>query len=149
MQVTQYLGYSSLKDFFPTMHIKANPSCSNPLCHKRQAEWAAGAAEREAAAAAANAEEAAAAAATAVAVHEDNDWGIEVVPDDGKAYMLPAATVAAPLMQQQQQALPDGVQFSMPLSDGMDAEALRQEAVQETDAGVDDLMALLDQLATK
>ncbi|EFN52074.1 hypothetical protein CHLNCDRAFT_9288, partial [Chlorella variabilis] len=116
-QVTQYLGYSSLKDFFPTMHIKANPSCSNPLCHKRQAEWAAGAAEREAAAAAANAEEAAAAAATAVAVHEDNDWGIEVVPDDGKAYMLPAATVAAPLMQQQQQALPDGVQFSMPLSD--------------------------------
>lgn len=30
--VTQYLGYNSLKDFFPQMSIKPNPGCANPLC---------------------------------------------------------------------------------------------------------------------
>ena len=30
----RYLGYNSLKDFFPTMDIKPNPGCTNPLCCK-------------------------------------------------------------------------------------------------------------------
>ncbi|KDD71981.1 ThiF family protein, partial [Helicosporidium sp. ATCC 50920] len=37
-QVTGYLGYSSLKDFFPRMDIKPNPGCANALCRQRQAE---------------------------------------------------------------------------------------------------------------
>ena len=32
----RYLGYNSLKDFFPTMDIKPNPSCANSLCCKSQ-----------------------------------------------------------------------------------------------------------------
>jgi hypothetical protein len=39
VQVTQYLGYASLKDFFPTMDIRANPGCLNPLCVKLQAAY--------------------------------------------------------------------------------------------------------------
>ena len=58
-QVTRYLGYSSLKDFFPTMDIRPNPGCANPLCGTRQAEAAARAATPEARAAAAAAAEAA------------------------------------------------------------------------------------------
>ena len=38
-QVTQYLGYSSLKDFFPTMDIKPNPGCANQLCREQQAAF--------------------------------------------------------------------------------------------------------------
>jgi ubiquitin-like modifier-activating enzyme 5 len=137
VQVTQYLGYSSLKDFFPTMDIKPNPGCINLLCGQRQAEWAVGAAERAVAAAAAAAEEAAEAAA-AGPLHDSNDWGIEVMPD--------AADVAT-LQQAQQQALPEGLQFSMPSGGGMDDEQLRQEAVQDTEEGLDDLMAQLEQLS--
>ena len=47
-QVTRYLGYSSLKDFFPTMEIRPNPGCANALCARRQAEAAAAAASPEA-----------------------------------------------------------------------------------------------------
>lgn len=37
--VTQYLGYASLKDFFPQMQIRANPGCLNPLCVRLQAQY--------------------------------------------------------------------------------------------------------------
>ena len=36
--VTQYLGYSSLKDFFPQMAIRPNPGCANALCARLQTE---------------------------------------------------------------------------------------------------------------
>ncbi len=37
--VTQYLGYASLRDFFPQMQIRANPGCLNPLCVRLQAQY--------------------------------------------------------------------------------------------------------------
>ena len=151
MQVTQYLGYSSLKDFFPTMDIKPNTHCTNILCRQRQAEWAVGAPAREATAAAAAAE-AAAAEATAGPLHETNEWGIEVVSDAGieevgstSGSSLAATPAAA--AQQGGQALPEGLHFSMPAGGGVDAAALAAEAVEQTEAGVDDLMAQLEQLS--
>lgn len=150
-QVTQYLGYSSLKDFFPTMDIKPNTHCTNILCRQRQAEWAVGAPAREATAAAAAAE-AAAAEATAGPLHETNEWGIEVVSDAGieevgstSGSSLAATPAAA--AQQGGQALPEGLHFSMPAGGGVDAAALAAEAVEQTEAGVDDLMAQLEQLS--
>ncbi len=78
----RYLGYNSLKDFFPTMEIKPSAACVNPLCRQRQQEEEARRNSPEALAARA-AEEAAAAAAAAEAaaapLHDDNEWGIEVV----------------------------------------------------------------------
>ena len=38
-EVTQYLGYNSLKDFFPQMSIKPNPGCGNPLCGPLQTAY--------------------------------------------------------------------------------------------------------------
>jgi ubiquitin-like modifier-activating enzyme 5 len=74
--VTQYLGYSSLKDFFPTMEIKPNPTCDNKECVKRQSEWNSGAEKRKL-------EEDRLAKAIAEledsVIHETNEWGIEVV----------------------------------------------------------------------
>ena len=126
------------------MDIRPNSGCTNALCRQRQVEWAAGAAERKAAAAVAAAE-AAAAEAAAGPLHESNEWGIEVTGDDagGDSGSAAADSSAAPGGQQQ---LPEGIQFSMPVAQ-VDAEALRQEAVQATDAGVDDLMAQLEQLS--
>ena len=74
--VTQYLGYSSLKDFFPTMEIKPNPTCDNKECVKRQSEWDSGAEKRKL-------EEERQAKEIAEledsVIHETNEWGIEVV----------------------------------------------------------------------
>ncbi|KAH8492856.1 hypothetical protein H0E87_022195 [Populus deltoides] len=34
--VSPYLGYNSLKDYFPTMEMRPNPQCSNAACLERQ-----------------------------------------------------------------------------------------------------------------
>jgi ubiquitin-like modifier-activating enzyme 5 len=144
-QVTPYLGYSSLKDFFPTMQIKANPGCTNALCVARQAEWAAGAPARAAAAA----EAAAGAEAEAAPVHEDNDWGIEVMgEEEGEGEGATAAAAAAAVAGQGQGALPEGLRYEMPeAGSGVDGAALREGGVEATEDGVDDLMAQLSRLA--
>ena len=38
--MTKYLGYSSLQDYFPTMVIRPNPGCINPLCRAAQEAYA-------------------------------------------------------------------------------------------------------------
>lgn len=38
-QVTNYLGYSALTDFFPTMNLKPNPQCEDSNCRLRQKEF--------------------------------------------------------------------------------------------------------------
>lgn len=38
--VSNYLGYSAMKDFFPIMTLKPNPSCGDSSCVKRQEEVA-------------------------------------------------------------------------------------------------------------
>lgn len=116
LQVTRYLGYSSLKDFFPTMDIKPNPGCPNPLCRQLQAAHTArynsaeAIAERAAAAAAA-----AQAAAKEVAVHEENDWGIEVVAEPSTGPGAEGPEVADRESGSASAQLSEGLQYSMPV----------------------------------
>jgi hypothetical protein len=37
-QVSYYLGYSALTDFFPKMYLRPNPDCDDSFCQQRQAE---------------------------------------------------------------------------------------------------------------
>lgn len=129
--VTPYLGYSSLKDFFPTMQIKPNPSCSNTSCLLKQKEWEINKASQEELIPAAKEEEDG-------PLHEENEWGIEVVSD-----------VQAEEANDGGILLPEGLQFEMPVSRGIDADIVAKEAVGATDADVDDLMAQLQDLSSK
>ncbi|XWS60267.1 hypothetical protein CRYUN_Cryun07bG0021800 [Craigia yunnanensis] len=79
--VSPYLGYSSLKDFFPTMAMKPNPQCSNAACLERQKEYILAKPARDTAAKA-KMEAEASAAAVDVALHVDNEWNISVVDDN-------------------------------------------------------------------
>lgn len=38
-QVSRYLGYNAMEDFFPTMALKPNPSCDDKYCRQRQKEY--------------------------------------------------------------------------------------------------------------
>ncbi|CAN1318295.1 Ubiquitin-like modifier-activating enzyme 5 [Linum perenne] len=78
--VSPYLGYNSLKDFFPTMEMKPNPHCSNGACLERQKEYLVLKPERDAAARAKM--EAEASLAPEGPLHDDNEWNISVVDDD-------------------------------------------------------------------
>ncbi|KAL2321681.1 hypothetical protein Fmac_026060 [Flemingia macrophylla] len=78
-QVSPYLGYNSLKDFFPTMQMKPNPQCSNVACLKRQEEYMLAKPTRDAAAKAKM--EAEAPSTEEGPLHQDNEWNISVVDD--------------------------------------------------------------------
>lgn len=72
-EVSMYLGYSALQDFFPRMTVKPNPECSDSECQKRQAEFKLYEATKPKAVEEVKVEE--------TVVHEDNDWGISLVSE--------------------------------------------------------------------
>ena len=97
---------------------------------------------------AAAAAEAAAAAAAAAAeakrpLHEENDWGIEVMADEPAAGPTAAGTVSGSAAAA---ALPAGVEFSMPAAGGVDAATLQAEGVEATEASLDELTGMLAML---
>lgn len=83
------------------------------------------------------------AAVEEAAVHEDNDWGIEVIDDTALV-----TTESTANQRQSDKALPEGLQYELPAATRVDAEVLSAAAVQTGDANVDDLMAQLQQLSS-
>nr|CAI5826743.1 unnamed protein product [Callosobruchus analis] len=73
-QVTNYLGYSALTDFFPTMKLKPNPNCDDANCRLRQKEFASRYRPPEIAVEAKEDEK---------PIHEENEWGINLVDESG------------------------------------------------------------------
>ncbi|XP_058127919.1 ubiquitin-like modifier-activating enzyme 5 [Anopheles ziemanni] len=74
--VSDYLGYNAMIDFFPKMSLKPNPTCDDRFCVQRQQEHQAKPA-REA--------ETQVASDTEAVLHEDNVYGIELVAEDEAA----------------------------------------------------------------
>uniref|UniRef100_A0A2N9I9E3 Ubiquitin-like modifier-activating enzyme 5 n=1 Tax=Fagus sylvatica TaxID=28930 RepID=A0A2N9I9E3_FAGSY len=106
-QVSPYLGYNSLKDFFPTMEMKPNPQCSNVACLERQKEYFVAKPARDAALKAKMEAEAEALLATECPLHDDNEWNISVVDDSGLDSMDAASS----------DALPEGLVRELPSAD--------------------------------
>jgi ubiquitin-like modifier-activating enzyme 5 len=92
--VSNYLGYSALTDFFPTMNLKPNPHCDDSNCCLRQKEFAAKP----------KVEIVKNDTKSDLPLHEDNEWGISLVDESvenetenqnmasgvGLAYTVPA-----------------------------------------------------------
>lgn len=73
--VSNYLGYNALIDFFPKMDLRPNPQCDDSWCRQRQAEYQARP----------KPEKIEQIDEVHVVVHEENDWGIELVSEDNNA----------------------------------------------------------------
>lgn len=71
-EVSDYLGYNALLDFFPKMSLRPNPQCVEKLCRERQKEF--------------NAKPKVQAVEEVVVdegpLHDENLYGIELVADD-------------------------------------------------------------------
>lgn len=102
-QVTRYLGYNAMVDFFPTMNMKPNESCDEYHCTTRQKEYAKELATRP--------KEVVEEVVEEEVVHEDNDWGISLVDEDAGE-----STSAQPAQQQ----LAEGITtaYELPSSSG-------------------------------
>lgn len=70
-QVSNYLGYNALIDFFPRMDLRPNPQCDDNWCRQRQEEFQAKPKVEEV-----KVEE------VEQVKHEENEWGIELVSED-------------------------------------------------------------------
>ncbi|XP_044504129.1 ubiquitin-like modifier-activating enzyme 5 [Mangifera indica] len=128
--VSPYLGYNSLKDYFPTMAMKPNPQCSNGACLERQKEYILAKPARDAAAKAKM--EAEALSATECPLHADNEWDICIIDDSEQDRMDGTST----------DALPEGLTRELPSAD----EFQKSSTPGTMDTSVDDLELLRRQL---
>ncbi|XP_024026306.1 ubiquitin-like modifier-activating enzyme 5 isoform X3 [Morus notabilis] len=128
-QVSPYLGYNSLKDFFPTMEMKPNTQCSNVACLERQKEFLHVKPARDAAARAKM--EAEASSETESPLHLDNEWNISVV-DESELDKVDVKSSDAPLPEGLIRELPSADEYQTlpaetPVSHVDDLEDLRKQ----------------------
>uniref|UniRef100_A0A8D3ALL0 Ubiquitin-like modifier-activating enzyme 5 n=1 Tax=Scophthalmus maximus TaxID=52904 RepID=A0A8D3ALL0_SCOMX len=118
--VSHYLGYNAMQDFFPTMAMRANPQCNDRYCRRQQDEYKKKEAERPKVEVVEVEEE---------VVHEDNEWGIELVSEVTDAE-LQAATGTVP-------DLPEGITVAYTIP----TDTTSGDTVEETEQSLEDLMA--------
>lgn len=124
--VSYYLGYNAMQDFFPSMAMKANPQCNDHYCRKQQEEFKKKEAERPKVEVVEEEEE---------VVHEDNEWGIELVSEITEAD-LQAASGPIP-------DLPEGITVAYTLPAEVPVEG---ETVDVADQSLEELMAKMKNL---
>nr|CAG4649385.1 EOG090X07G2 [Scapholeberis mucronata] len=84
-QVSYYLGYNAMQDFFPTMMMKPNDSCDDRYCCLRQTEYQKSLASNPV-------HEITEEKAVAV-THDDNEWGISLVDESEPISQTPTEIV--------------------------------------------------------
>uniref|UniRef100_A0A3Q3DC57 Ubiquitin-like modifier-activating enzyme 5 n=1 Tax=Hippocampus comes TaxID=109280 RepID=A0A3Q3DC57_HIPCM len=123
-RVSYYLGYNAMQDFFPSMAMKPNPQCNDRHCRRQQEVYKE--AERPKNEVIQVEEE--------EVLHEDNEWGIELVSEEANEETQAAAAAVADL--------PEGitVAYTIPMNKG------DGEMVEETEQSLEDLMAQMRKL---
>ncbi|WKX88058.1 hypothetical protein Q1695_008015 [Nippostrongylus brasiliensis] len=123
-EVSMYVGYNALLDFFPRQEMKPNDQCDDRFCRKRQKEYQAMLASMEPA-------KPAAAPAEEQIVHEENNWGIELV-DESKTV-------------EEKTTVGEGLQYAyeLPKSSEIEIEPAEEEP---SETSKQDLAALMSQL---
>ncbi|CAF4949853.1 unnamed protein product [Pieris macdunnoughi] len=118
--VSHYLGYSALTDFFPTMGLKPNPQCEDSYCRTRQTEVKARPAIVEVATEVTEDEK---------PIHEENQWGISLVDENSPEEETPNLNLV------------DGVQvaYSIPV-DNSTPESSTGGAVAASELSLEELM---------
>merc|ERR1712066_873812 len=102
-EVSEYLGYNALLDFFPRMSLKPNPACEEGHCGERQKEFREAEEKRKREQPEPSAEE----TKSDTVLHEENEWGISLVDDEDAGNVKSAADSAPSGLQ-----LVEGVQVA-------------------------------------
>ncbi|XP_066441618.1 ubiquitin-like modifier-activating enzyme 5 isoform X1 [Eleutherodactylus coqui] len=120
--VSYYLGYNAMQDYFPTMAMKPNPSCDDKYCRRQQEAYKL----REAS----EPKPEVVVVEESPVVHEDNEWGIELVSEVSEEELKEAS---GPVPE-----LPEGitVAYTIPIT-----KPTSGATVEETDQSLEDLMA--------
>lgn len=129
-QVSYYLGYSALTDFFPTMHLRPNPACGDNFCQQRQADVKARPPKEQESVKDSSLDD-------KKVTHEDNEWGISLVDETD------------PQELQADENLGEGLVPGVKAAYSIPAPAASEARTNEVDtlgASLDDLMAQMKAL---
>ncbi|XP_031439931.1 ubiquitin-like modifier-activating enzyme 5 [Clupea harengus] len=129
--VSHYLGYNAMQDFFPTMSMKPNPQCSDAYCGRQQQEYQKKEAQRPK-------EDVDVSEVKEEVVHEDNDWGIELVSEVTEEE-LELASGPVPV-------LPEGIALAYTIPTQSGDSASSAATVGETDCSLEELMAQMKKI---
>lgn len=124
--VSHYLGYNAMQDFFPTMAMKPNPQCDDRHCRKRQDEYKRKEAERPRQEVVQVEEE---------VLHEDNEWGIELVSEVTEEELQAASGPVPDLVE--------GITVAYTIPE---KETGTGETVEETEQSLEELMAQMSKM---
>ncbi|XP_034340235.1 ubiquitin-like modifier-activating enzyme 5 [Arvicanthis niloticus] len=122
--VSFYLGYNAMQDFFPTMLMKPNPQCDDKNCRKQQEEYKKRAAVLPTQEAAPKEE--------AEVVHEDNEWGIELVSEVSEEELKNSSGPVP--------TLPDGITVAYTVPKKRE-DSVSEVTVEDSGESLEDLMA--------
>ncbi|XP_048190969.1 ubiquitin-like modifier-activating enzyme 5 [Perognathus longimembris pacificus] len=126
--VSFYLGYNAMQDFFPTMSMKPNPQCDDHNCRKQQEEYKRKAASLPTKEVVQEEEE---------IVHEDNEWGIELVSEISEQELKSSS---GPVPD-----LPEGITVAYTIPKQHQASG-PEVAVEDSGESLEDLMARMKNL---
>ncbi|XP_067857903.1 ubiquitin-like modifier-activating enzyme 5 isoform X2 [Heptranchias perlo] len=124
--VSYYLGYNAMQDFFPTMTMKPNPNCDDRSCRHQQEEYNKKKVTRPKQQLVEENEQ---------IVHENNEWGIELVSEISEEE-LKAASGTVP-------DLPKGITVAYTVPDKEEGTDTIGDTVPETEQSLEDLMAAM------
>ncbi|XP_049995477.1 ubiquitin-like modifier-activating enzyme 5 isoform X1 [Alexandromys fortis] len=122
--VSFYLGYNAMQDFFPTMSMKPNPQCDDRNCRKQQEEYKKRAVALPTQEAVPTEEE--------EIVHEDNEWGIELVSEVSEEELKNSS---GPIP-----TLPEGITVAYTVPKKQE-DSLSEVTVEDSGESLEDLMA--------
>ncbi|XP_057594294.1 ubiquitin-like modifier-activating enzyme 5 isoform X1 [Hippopotamus amphibius kiboko] len=121
--VSFYLGYNAMQDFFPTMSMKPNPQCDDRNCRKQQEEYKKKVAALPKQEVIQEEEE---------IIHEDNEWGIELVSEVSEEELKNSS---GPIPD-----LPEGITVAYTVPQKQE-DSVPQVTVEDSGESLEDLMA--------
>ncbi|KAF7484548.1 ubiquitin-like modifier-activating enzyme 5 isoform X1 [Marmota monax] len=121
--VSFYLGYNAMQDFFPTMSMKPNPQCDDKNCRKQQEEYKKKVALLPKPETVQEEEE---------IIHEDNEWGIELVSEVSEEELKNSS---GPVPH-----LPEGITVAYTIPKKQD-DCVSEVTVEDSGESLEDLMA--------
>lgn len=134
--VSHYLGYNAMQDFFPTMTLKPNKDCDEYHCRKNQKKFMEEEAERLK-----NQPEIVETEPENEVIHEENEWGISLVDDDDTPDQ---ASTQAPT--QTDTNLTEGLSLAYERRVTMEADVKEVQENLENEQSLEDLMNQMKQL---
>ncbi|KAF0885546.1 ubiquitin-like modifier-activating enzyme 5 isoform X1 [Hyaena hyaena] len=121
--VSFYLGYNAMQDFFPTMSMKPNPQCDDRNCRKQQEEYKKKVAALPKQEVVQEEEE---------IIHEDNEWGIELVSEISEEELKNSS---GPVPD-----LPEGITVAYTIPEKQE-DSVAEVTVEDSGESLEDLMA--------